>query len=519
MVVTRTAAALLLALATAAFADEAQDIFDRLYGDDMKRVLATPTLADDIALARQLVNAARTVAHQPALVAVFCDKAYELGAKDTSGHAVAMEAMNFLAEAAPGEKTAAFQKTAAIFQKQYAAAHGDAKAKAGEALIEALGTTANAQAAAGDVDAATSTLRQAVMIATAVKSDSKTAIQTQLDGLAQRQKLQKQIAALKAALAARPDDAASRKELVRLLLVEEDNPAEAAKFVDESLDEPTRKYVPAAAKPPGVAPKLACRELGAWYKTLADGAATPASKGAMLRHAQGYVTRYLQLHPDEDVARTTARLLLKAVEEALAKLPPAPKVEAWVDLLALADPTLDGFRGAWQRQGTSLVGVGEPGRDSLISMPMVIDGSYELQITMNRTGGNDLIGCILPVGSSSVGFCLGFFSERGSGLFPINGTYPHDPANPACVQPGPLQNNREYAVQFKVTVSKDQGKIEVFIDGKPFVSWAGPQSALSVWPSWQQSPARRISLGCRGSTAVFSVVRLNMLSGEAKPLR
>jgi formylglycine-generating enzyme required for sulfatase activity len=107
-----------------------------------------------------------------------------------------------------------------------------------------------------------------------------------------------------------------------------DNPAEAAKFLDETLDEATRKYVPAAAKPIKDVPEVECTELGDWYKGLADQTVVPAGKGAMLRHAQAYYQRFLVLHTAADLGRTAATLTLKRIEDALAKCGPAPAPKA-----------------------------------------------------------------------------------------------------------------------------------------------------------------------------------------------
>ena len=99
-----------------------------------------------------------------------------------------------------------------------------------------------------------------------------------------------------------------------------DNPAEAAQFVDETLDETTRKYVPAAAKGEENTPELACQELGKWYQGLADQATTPGAKAAMLTRAGRYVERFLELHPAQDLGRTVALLALKKVQAELATL-------------------------------------------------------------------------------------------------------------------------------------------------------------------------------------------------------
>ena len=312
--------AILLACPLVVLADEAADTFNQLYGDDLKRVAATRSHDDDVALARQLLEAAGKVANQTAFLTLLCEEAHELAVKDAAGYPTAKAALELLAANVPGKKVESLQKVAAMCQRPYATARGDAKAKAGEALMEALTVLADAQAAAEDVDGAGATLRQALIVATRIRSESTAAIQAQLAGLGAERQIEKQIAALKAKLEKDPQDAASRKELVRLYLVEMDDPAEAATFVDEKCDEATRKYVPAAAKPVEEAPELACKELGDWYRGLADQATEPGSKGAMLERAKGYYERFVELHKADDMARAGAALMLKKVDDALAKL-------------------------------------------------------------------------------------------------------------------------------------------------------------------------------------------------------
>jgi len=328
-------AAILLASSLPVLAGEAADTFNKIYGEDLQRVAATPSPADDVALAKQMVEGAKEAGDQPVFLSLLCEKAYELAAKDASGYATATASMDLLAGKSPEKKVECLRKNAALYQKQYAAARGEAKTKAGEDVMAALSALAEAQTDAGDSDAAGWTLRQAITVATVIKSENKAALQDRLENLAPRQRVEKQIEAIQAKLDANPKDEASRKELVRLYLVEMDNPAEAAKFLDETVDEATRKYVPAAARPIEEAPQLACTELGDWYKGLADQAATPASKGAMLRRAQAYYQRFLKLHPAADLSRTAATLTLKRIEDALGKLGPAPEPKSGQATLTL----------------------------------------------------------------------------------------------------------------------------------------------------------------------------------------
>jgi hypothetical protein len=255
-----------------------------------------------------------------------------------------------------------------------------------------------------------------------------------------------------------------------------DDPAEAAKFLDETLDEATRKYVPAAVKAVEEAPELACTKLGDWYKGLADQAATPASKGAMLRRAQGYYQRFLAVHKDEDLARTAATLTLKRIEDALAKCGPPSARGQWIDLLRLADPARDAVNGKWARVGETLTLA--PSWNGRIMIPVAPLGSYELQVKFVRVTGRESVDIILPVGSAGVAAVLSGWGGSASGLTTVNGRPAAD--NETKVSPGQLENGREYTAGIQVKVERDQAVIAMDLNGRPYIRWSGPQSALSV---------------------------------------
>ena len=121
--------AVLLACPPLVLADEAADTFNKLYGDDIKRVAATPSLADDVALAKQLLEAAGKVANQPDFLALLCEKACELAMKDPAGQPTAKAAAELLVASIPQKKMESLQKMAAIYQHAYTGARVDARAQ------------------------------------------------------------------------------------------------------------------------------------------------------------------------------------------------------------------------------------------------------------------------------------------------------------------------------------------------------------------------------------------------------
>jgi hypothetical protein len=96
---------LILAVATIQRADEAadikgaQDAFETLYGQDLKKAQATPDIKDDLALAGKMVDDAKVppAADNAAVMTIICEKAYELSSRDPRGFAKAIEAMDLLA--------------------------------------------------------------------------------------------------------------------------------------------------------------------------------------------------------------------------------------------------------------------------------------------------------------------------------------------------------------------------------------------------------------------------------------
>ncbi|MBE3070477.1 MAG: hypothetical protein IMZ66_09615 [Planctomycetes bacterium] len=306
------------AAARGAPADKATEVFESLYGADVKRVRATRDGKDDVELATRLLAAAREVSNQPEFLAVLCETACDLAAAYPDGYGKAIDAMELLALEVPAKAAECAARVIEVRQKQFDAARGDDRADPGEALIQALLGLADLKAEAGAPADAAALCRRADKTARAIKSDRLDEIEARQKALVNALRIAREADGLKAQLEKDPQDAQARAKLVALYLVDADNPAEAAKYVDGVADTSLRRLVPAAAKGVEAAPELACRELGEWYRGLADG--TAAAKPAMLGRAREYYERFLELHPQEDLDRTAVVLLVKRIDESLAKL-------------------------------------------------------------------------------------------------------------------------------------------------------------------------------------------------------
>jgi len=456
-------------------AAKAAEVVQSIYGEDLKRVAATKDPGDDVALAARLLGAAKAAENQPALLALLCERAADLGLADPRGFDTALTAAYLLAAKVPQQAALAQDTVVVVRQRQYDLGRGVDKAAAGDKLIDALTQASAARTAAGDWEEAGKCLRQAATVAHAIRSDKAPALEAQAKGLVHRQQVALRVGQLKTQVKAAPSNRQAREQLIRLLVVELDNPAEAAACVDESCDDALRKFVPATA----------------------------------------YYRRFLDLHTSTDLDRTRVDLTLKKVAADLETLrPKAPEAEGWIDVLKLVDLAKDQVRGQWQRTDAGLAGA-SPNGAGRVEVPLALSGNYELEFRFVRTDG-DGVAAILPLGSTSAMLVLG--KESASGLQYVNGKFAGE--NETKVSPSGIQAGRLYTVVARVLIDGEKAAITVSLDGKPYIAYKGALSTLSLPAEWWRLPHDKCpGLGIDWGHVLYQGARVRMLSGKAAPLR
>ncbi len=506
--------------AIAAEADKAAEAFESVYGADLKRVKATQDAKDDLELATRLLAAAKEATGQNEFLATLCGKAFELASAHPDGYPTALEAMELLATEVPDKGAWCTERAVEIRQRQFDAARPADRAAVGDELITALLGLVGLRSDAPAEGAAL--CRRAEKVARAIKSDRIAEIDARQKALASTLKAGRDVDSLKALLEKNPQNGQVREKLVRLYLVDQDNPVEAAKYAEGVADESLAKYVPAAAKGVESTPELPAKELAEWYRTLAENAAA-GLKAPMVARAKAYYARFLELHTVEDLDRTTATLMLKKVTAELARLSaPAESTASAevvitpgkaVDILASFDPQKDTVKGRWKMQnGGLLVESTEP--TQRVALPVMVAGSYEFDLEFTRTGGADNIVISIPVGASEALVSLNAFMDTAK--FEVTHGQGEPKENTFTV--GKLQNGRKYSVRIKVLVRGDEAQVTISLDGKRLLGWTGPHAALTKPGDWGLPRRQCLGLGTWCSNVVFHTARLKMLSGKARLL-
>jgi hypothetical protein len=114
---------------------------------------------------------------------------------------------------------------------------------------------------------------------------------------------------LKVRLKDNPNDKAAAARLVRLLVVELDDPAGAASYAKLLDDETSKQCLAMVDMAVDKLPEAVCMALAQWYADLADTTSGDA-RLAMFKRSKGYATQFLKLHQATDADRTKATKLL-----------------------------------------------------------------------------------------------------------------------------------------------------------------------------------------------------------------
>ncbi len=180
-------------------------------------------------------------------------------------------------------------------------------------------------------------------------------------------------------------------------------------------------------------------------------------------------------------------------------------VGQWVDVLGMVDVEGDKFLGTWSRQGNAVTGSG-----GHVTLPVLLEGSYEFEVTFTRNTGGDLLCFTIPVGSRVCQLNLAAHGNQFSGLDLIGGKLLVENESK---RPGALVNGRRYTIRYEVRLEGQSVHITTLLDGKLYVQWVGHETWLSAPGAWLD--ARRPGLGS-AQEATFHSARLRVISGKAK---
>ena len=300
---------MLLLVAPLGAADETARLIEKVIGG----------AKNDVHRAERLLAAAADLANNPKAQEAVYNEVLKYGITTPQGCPHALSAIEALIKLVPDRADELQAQRLTVMRLRYRGVTGAATRKAaGNRLMAALVALADAKAAGGRAGEAVKLYREAIAVATFLRSSGKTDIAAKLKSAEARAVLDKKLATLQAAVAKAPDDAEARTKLIFFHLHELDDPAGAQKHLTEDIDEAIRTYIPLAAKPVKQIDRAVCMELGQWCHQQAL-RASAAGKRAVLIRAMKYYERYVAEAKKTGINEVRAKLAIKKIEKELGK--------------------------------------------------------------------------------------------------------------------------------------------------------------------------------------------------------
>ncbi len=495
--------------------------FEQLYGPTMRKVIASRPTEDDLALAGELLDAAKAVTTTPEMKAELCDAVFLLAAREPAGYDVAITAMELLAQAVPDRAASSRDKAIQMLRRAMAK---PAEAQAAATKLSNYLTLIGLQrAAASDYAGAAKLYAQALKAAEDGKLVDTAGLKSRLEAAQARERLELRVEALTQQVLSDPNNVTANADLLRIYLVDKDDPITAARFAKPGVDEKLRRMVMFASTKLDLLTPSQCMEVAVWYETLSEESA--GAKLAMLRRARAFYDQFLLSEQPDKVLEAKALVAVARLRDTVGKLAPdegkslAPvNDEGWADLLAGLELARYRVSGSWKKEDPGVVVAA--GDDVARLMLAASAECYDLAVTFNRLAGEGTVGVILPVGDRAVRLSLGDQGGKSAGLYSLAGEDTDSAGgvvtNKTTTPISELVSSKEYKLEARVVVNGDKASIAAKLDGQALFTWSGSRSDLSLSSAWTLRDSAAIGLAARKATVHFAAAQLRSLRGDAR---
>lgn len=299
--------------------NEASKAFDELFKKRIEQVQGTPSVSDDIELAKMLLKVGRDSRDQTPLLILLTESAFELAIQSREGYLIAVDAMGLLRDEVPAKRDEAGEKYFDVLNRLFVTSTGVDRDALGRRLASELLEDGDRFANDLLLDKALGRYRKAMVIASRGRLENGPKIKARIQWAVGRQRTAKRIEQLQQMLLRDASDTDSAKSLSLIFLNEYFDPEKASKYAGRASDAGIVKISELVRKPIEKLTISELFELGQWYQDLAD-SFRGADRVLPLMRAENYflVARYATT---DTLMQTKLNVFLDEIRVALKKLP------------------------------------------------------------------------------------------------------------------------------------------------------------------------------------------------------
>ena len=156
-------------------------------------------------------------------------------------------------------------------------------------------------------------------------------------------------------------------------------------------------------------------------------------------------------------------------------------VEDFIDLLPLVKLPNHSVVGKWNRDTDESISC-EAMPFSRIIIPVITQGSYQLQCEFTRKSGEECFAVILPVGKRQCTLALGAAAGKVHGIGMVKGVKSDSASERtgAATTPGELENDIAYRCDVEVTITGPKARIKAKLNEAQIIDWSGLDIDLSL---------------------------------------
>lgn len=500
--------------------------FEESFGGAYRKVLATREFEDDLELAKQLLESARSIQGDAnAQVAVYlCDRAFSLGMSDPSGFEVAIAAMEHRIKIVPAQAGATRQRVEQALRRTYSRERGETKIQVGRKLADYLTHLGDLQAASSDFGGAARLYIQAQRFAKDVGSPNLAAIETKAAEANAREELERRIDVVQERFLKGVNRAVAADELVQIYLLEFDQPSEAARYAGSGSDADAKRLVPLLLKAPDDVESADALALAPWCEALAI-KSPQKHKLSWYQRSRTYAEQFMVDVKSNELDRLKTSVAIKRVRSEIFTLDPdyaktvAPmNQDGDIDLIEGIELRRYKINGRWSHEDGTLLADATK-EVSQLMLPVVPTDGYEFSANFTRTSEEGELFVQLPIGSRVVRLILGGWAGKAAGLYPmatdVASEVPGEPTkNKTTVTPHSLTSEQVYALNIRVERAKSNYRVTVTLDGKNLLEWSGLQNEFAEDPKWSLWEPVALGIGVQRASVAFTDVKLKPLRGD-----